>query len=191
MDMKKNELSIKAAVPGIGLNYLTLLSNGKRMRIDFNKIIADKPEFSVINDVDVFYCGEIDRFHKKIIFTENVSLSIDEILKYGVIYDSKKENEEIIKEIYKLAKEARKNQRITQKQVSSFIDIPQSGIARIEKGETDVQLSTLLNYLSPLGLTLTVTSKYHPNKKTIDAMNETDSDESYSSAEKLKKDLGL
>ena len=97
----------------------------------------------------------------------------------------------IIKDIYKLAKEARKNQRITQKQVSSFIDIPQSGIARIEKGETDVQLSTLLNYLSPLGLTLTVTSKYHPNKKTIDAMNEKDSDESYSSAEKLKKDLGL
>ena len=96
MDMKKNELSIKAAVPGIGLNYLTLLSNGKRMRIDFNKIIADKPEFSVINDVDVFYCGEIDRFHKKIIFTENVSLSIDEIIKYGVIYDSKKENEKIM-----------------------------------------------------------------------------------------------
>ena len=67
------------------------------------------------------------------------------------------------------------------------IDIPQSGISRIEKGETDVQLSTLLNYLSPLGLTLTVTSKYHPNKKTIDAMNEKDSDESYLSVEELKR----
>ena len=189
--MSENDLLIKAIVLSIGLNYLILLSNGERMRLDFSKIIPDKPEFSVINDLDVFYYGEIDRFHKNIIFTENASLSIDEILKYGVIYDSKKENEKIIKEIYKLAKEARKNQRITQKQVSSFIDIPQSGIARIEKGETDVQLSTLLNYLSPLGLTLTVTSKYHPNKKTIDAMNEKDSDESYLSVEELKKGLGL
>lgn len=189
--MSENDLLIKAIVPSIGLNYLILLSNGKRMRLDFNKIISDRPEFSVINDLDVFYYGEIDHFHKNIIFTENVSLSVDEILKYGVIYDSKKENEKIIKEIYKLAKEARKNQRITQKQVSSFTDIPQSGIARIEKGETDVQLSTLLNYLSPLGLTLTVTSKHRPNKKTIDAMNEKDSDESYSSVEELKKDFGL
>mgnify|MGYP004616945761 FL=1 len=189
--MSENDLLIKAIVLSIGLNYLILLSNGERMRLDFSKIIPDKPEFSVINDLDVFYYGEIDRFHKNIIFTENVTLSIDEILKYGVIYDSKKENEKIIKEIYKLAKEARKNQRITQKQVSSFIDIPQSGIARIEKGETDVQLSTLLYYLSPLGLTLTVTSKYHPNKKTIDAMNEKDSDKSYSSVEELKKGLGL
>lgn len=188
-NISKNDLSIKAMVPSIGLNYLILLSNDKRIRLDFNKIIPEKPKFAVINDLDVFYYGGIDRFHKNIIFTENVSLSIDEILEYGVIYDSKKENEKIIKEIYKLAKEARKNQRITQKQVSLFIDIPQSGIARIEKGETDVQLSTLLNYLSPLGLTLTITSKYRPNKKTIDAMNEEGSDESYLSVGELKNRL--
>ena len=89
--MSENDLLIKAIVPSIGLNYLILLSNGKRMSLDFNKVIPEKPEFAVINDLDVFYYGEIDRFHKNIIFTENVSLSIDEILKYGVIYDSKKE----------------------------------------------------------------------------------------------------
>ena len=64
--MSENDLLIKAIVPSIGLNYLILLSNGKRMRLDSNKIIHDKPEFSVINDVDVFYYGEIDRFHKNI-----------------------------------------------------------------------------------------------------------------------------
>lgn len=52
--MSENDLLIKAIVLSIGLNYLILLSNGERMRLDFSKIIPDKPEFSVINDLDVF-----------------------------------------------------------------------------------------------------------------------------------------
>ena len=43
--------------------------------------------------------------------------------------------------------------------MSSYTKIPQSGIARIESGKSDIRLSTLLNYLGNLGLTLKIEKK--------------------------------
>ncbi|MBQ0009222.1 MAG: helix-turn-helix transcriptional regulator [Firmicutes bacterium] len=91
--------------------------------------------------------------------------------------------------IYDYGKECRKRQKITQKQMADMIGVPQSSIARLEKGEGDVQLSTILNYLSPLGLTLEVRSKDVPNKTTLRAMYEKDSKKSFNSMDELLADL--
>ena len=133
--------------------------------------------------------ASVDRFQKKIIFTEELSLSIEDAIKYSRAYDIQKENKKLIKMIYSLGKESRKQQKITQKQMADMIGVPQSSVARLEKGDGDVQLSTILNYLSPLGLTLEVRSRDVPNKTTLKAMYEKDNKKSFNSLDELMADL--
>ena len=56
---------------------------------------------------------------------------------------------------------------VTQKEVSDYTKIPQSGIARIEAGKSDIHLSTLVAYLSSLGLSLAVCKNDGTLIKTI------------------------
>ena len=59
---------------------------------------------------------------------------------------------EIIDEILK----ARKGKGISQKELESISGVKQPLIARIEKGNVDPQITTILRILKPLGLTLAV-----------------------------------
>ena len=172
--MSKKDLKISLILPSSGLKYLVCFDDTSKRELDCYLLIKEKPEFKVINDNDVFWNASIDRFQKNILFTEKLSLSIKEIIKYSRVYDIEKENKKIIKLIYSLGKETRKKQKITQKKMADIIGVPQSSIARIEKGEIDVQLSTMLNYLSPLGLTLQIVNKDIPNKTTLKALKEAD-----------------
>lgn len=52
--------------------------------------------------------------------------------------------------------EARKKQGITQRQLEEMSGIKQPQIARIEKGQGNPQLDTLLRILAPLGKTLAI-----------------------------------
>ncbi len=187
--MSKKDLKIKYAIPSMGLTYLLCFSDGSRRELDCKTLINDRPEFKVLNKYDVFWYASIDRFQKNIVFTEELSLSIADAIKYSRDYDVKKENKKLIKMIYDCGKASRKRQKITQKQMADMIGVPQSSIARLEKGDGDVQLSTILNYLSPLGLTLQVASKDIPNKTTLKAMYEKDDKKSFRSVEELWADL--
>lgn len=51
-----------------------------------------------------------------------------------------------------LLKEERKKQKITQKELAQKIGKKREYIARLEKGETDMQLSTFINISEALGL---------------------------------------
>lgn len=51
-----------------------------------------------------------------------------------------------------LLKEERKKQKITQKELAEKIGKKREYIARLEKGETDMQLSTFINISEALGL---------------------------------------
>ena len=51
---------------------------------------------------------------------------------------------------------ARKERGISQKQLEQLSGVKQQLIARVETGETNPQLETLLKILAPLGLTLAV-----------------------------------
>lgn len=54
---------------------------------------------------------------------------------------------------------ARKEKRISQKQLEQLSGVKQQLIARVETGETNPQLETLLKILAPLGMTLAVVPK--------------------------------
>lgn len=55
-------------------------------------------------------------------------------------------------EIIKLAKQTRKEQKISQKRLSAIIGISTQTISRFEQGKQDIQLSTALKILRALGL---------------------------------------
>jgi len=52
--------------------------------------------------------------------------------------------------------EAREKRGLTQKALADLCGVKQPFIARIEKGDTDPQITTLLKILQPLGYTLTI-----------------------------------
>ncbi len=187
--MSKKNLKLKYVVPYMGLIYILCFDDGSRRELDCNILIKEKPEFNVLNNNEVFWYATVDRFQKNIVFTEKLSLSIDDALKYSRVYDVKKENKKTMKMIYNIGRETRKRQRITQNQMADMIGVPQSSIARLEKGDLDVQLSTILNYLSPLGLTLEIRGKDTPNKTTLKAMFEKDHKKSFNSMDELLADL--
>jgi len=51
---------------------------------------------------------------------------------------------------------SRQEQGLSQKQLEEICGVKQPVIARLEKGTTDPQLSTVLKVLAPLGKTLTI-----------------------------------
>ncbi len=53
----------------------------------------------------------------------------------------------------------RKDLGISQRELASLCNIPQSSVARIESFQTTPNLSTLLKLLRPLGLELNITPK--------------------------------
>lgn len=53
----------------------------------------------------------------------------------------------------------RKELGISQRELASLCNIPQSSVARIESFQTTPNLSTLLKLMRPLGLQLTVSNK--------------------------------
>ena len=54
---------------------------------------------------------------------------------------------------------ARKEKNLSQKQLEQLSGVKQQLIARVETGETNPQLETLLKILAPLGMTLAVVPK--------------------------------
>ena len=52
--------------------------------------------------------------------------------------------------------DARKNARLTQRDLENLTGLKQTFIARLENNKTDPQLTTVLKILRPLGLTLDV-----------------------------------
>lgn len=56
-----------------------------------------------------------------------------------------------MKNIYKTLKQARKSQRISQREIGELTNTPQSHISKIESGQTDVHLSKLIEISRALG----------------------------------------
>ena len=52
--------------------------------------------------------------------------------------------------------QARQEQGISQRQLAEMSDVKQPQIARMERGDANPQLETLLKVLAPLGMTLAI-----------------------------------
>jgi len=65
-----------------------------------------------------------------------------------------KETISSVEEIANVLKKRRKKMQITQKSLADFCNLSHNGISRIELGQSDVQLSTLLKMSKVLGFTI-------------------------------------
>ena len=79
--------------------------------------------------------------------------------KYGIEGTDSREifNKEAIAYYYgEILKEKRKELQLTQEQLSAKVGLNRSYIAKVEKGETDMQISSFVRLAEALGLKLTL-----------------------------------
>lgn len=118
--------------------------------LDSKLLIKAHPEFDPLKDPNILRSARIVE-SKKIVFSNNIELPGATFLEYSKEFDVLKENKEVEKVLFNYLKAIRKKENITQKELAVKSGLKQSAIARLEKGTNDIQLSTLMSYLRPLG----------------------------------------
>ena len=156
--MKYQSHPLKYVIPTVGYDLICQFKNGEIKIFNMKPVFEKIPKFNNLKDGS-FFNAKVDLGGLCVTFTDELDLSEETLYQNGVIYDAAKEAAKLQKDLYLFCKKCRKAQKVTQKTLSNYTNIPQSGIARIESGKSDVHLSTLLNYLTTLGLKLTITKK--------------------------------
>ena len=119
--------------------------------LDSKLLIKAHPEFAALKDPNILRSARIVESKNKIVFSNNIELPGATFLEYSKEFDVLKENKEVEKVLFNYLKAIRKKENITQKELAVKSGLKQSAIARLEKGTNDIQLSTLMSYLRPLG----------------------------------------
>ena len=154
--MKYKSHPLKYVIPMVGYDLICHFKNGETKVFNMEPVFEKYPQFNVLKEGDLFFKAYVDLGGLCVTFNDELDLSEETLYQHGIVYNPKKENKKIEKSLYNLMKQSRKETKITQKDMSEYTNIPQSGIARIESGKSDVRLSTILNYLGTLGLTLKI-----------------------------------
>jgi len=157
--MKYVSHPLKYITPLPDLKMICYFKDGTIKIFDFHKVIERYPQFKALENDEIFNNAYVDLGGLCITFNEDLDISEETLYQHGVVYNIKAENKKILKTVYNYCKEARKKSNITQKQLSMMSKIPQSGIARIESGNNDIQVGTLINYLAPLGYEIKIVKK--------------------------------
>lgn len=157
--MKYQSHPLKYVIPCSGLDLICYFKNGEIKKYNFKQVIEKYPEFKALTKGNLFYRAHVDLGGLCVTFNDKLDISEETLYQNGVKFDVKKENKKLMKMVYSYCKDIRKKSKMTQKQLSLLTKIPQSGIARIESGFSDVQLSTLSSYLDPLGYKLEIVKK--------------------------------
>lgn len=153
--MKYSSHPLKYVIPIIGYDLICCFKNGETKIFNMEKVFQKYPEFNELKKGD-FYKAHVDLGGLCVTFNEDLDLSEETLYQHGRKYDVAEENKIIQKHLYEFCKRCRKEKNVTQKEMSHFTKIPQSGIARIEAGESDIHVSTLVAYLQSLGLKLAI-----------------------------------
>lgn len=119
--------------------------------LDNKLLIKSHPEFTPLKDPNILRSARIVESKNKIVFSNSIELPGATFLEYSKEFDVLKENKEVEKVLFNYLKAIRKKENITQKELAVKSGLKQSAIARLEKGTNDIQLSTLMSYLRPLG----------------------------------------
>ena len=157
--MKYQSHPLAYVIPISDWEMICHFRNGKSKLFDFKPIMDKYPQFKALKKGDLFFRARVDLGGLCVTFNKDLDISEETLYQSGVDYDVKKENQKVMKTLYAFMKRCRKQEKVSQKNLSIVSKIPQSGIARIESGKSDVQLGTLLNYLEPLGYTLDIKKK--------------------------------
>lgn len=124
--------------------------------LDVKSLIKAHPEFESLKDINILRSAKIVEWQNKIRFSNNLELSGETFLEHSKEFDVLKENKKIEKALFSYLKAIRKKEKITQEELATKSGLKQSAIARLEKGTNDIQLSTLMSYLKPMGYKLQI-----------------------------------
>lgn len=145
-----------AALP----DYILLVgfSTGEYKQFDLKPLIEKYPPFKSLVQVQGLYEQvKIDMGGYGLIWNDDLDLAADGIYEKGVSCEPPTNIDDFRQKLLEELVKARRSAGLSQKQLEILSGVPQTCIARTEKGVTDPQLTTLLKLLEPLGLTLSIT----------------------------------
>ena len=154
--MKNQSHPLSYVIPMIGYDLICCFKNGETKIFNMDVIFEKYPEFNVLKEGDLFFKAHVDLGGLCVTFNNELDLSEETLYQHGRKFDLVKENKILEKRLYAFCKRCRENKKVTQKDMSAYTKIPQSGIARIEAGKSDIHVSTLISYLQSLGLVLAI-----------------------------------
>lgn len=142
-------------------DYVLLVgfTSGEYKQLDLKPLIDKYAPFKSLTEVTGLYEQvKIDVGGYGLVWNDDLDIDADGIYEKGVACEPPSDIDAYKQKLVEEFVKARKNARLSQKQLEILSGIPQPCIARMEKGITDPQLTTLLKMLSPLGLTLSITN---------------------------------
>lgn len=140
-------------------DYVLLVgfATGEYKQFDLKPIIGKYPPFKSLKEIEGLYEQvKIDIGGYGLVWNDDLDISADGIYEKGVACKPPKNIDEFKHRLLSELVNARKSVGLSQKQLEILSGIPQTCIARTEKGITDPQLTTLLKMLEPLGFTLSI-----------------------------------
>lgn len=134
-------------------------STGEFKQFDVKPLIEKYQPFKALTEIKGLYeQAKIDVGGYGIVWNDELDLSADGLYEQGHPCQSPENIEKHKQLLIETLVAARKNAKLSQKQLEVLSGVAQPCIARMETGSTDPQLTTLLKMLEPLGLTLSVTN---------------------------------
>lgn len=127
--------------------------------LNVKSLIKEDKKYKSLLDQATLKSATLIEGKSKIRFSNGLELDSTTILKNSTNFDVLKENKEIEKTLFSFLKAIRKKEKLTQEQLAKKSGLKQSAIARLEKGTNDIQLSTLMSYLKPMGYKLQITKE--------------------------------
>ncbi len=133
------------------LKLLVWFADGECKIYDVKPILAKWPPFLALRDEQLFRRVKVDAGGYGISWNDDIDLACNELWDNGdSINILRTQRDQLIERL----SEARHQAGISQKQLEETSGVKQPVIARLECGDTNPQLETLLRILLPLGKTL-------------------------------------
>jgi len=135
------------------MTLLVWFADGEVKRYDVKPLTAQRKSFTSLQDEQLFHLVRIDAGGYGISWNDDLDLACNELWENGVSVDLVKMQRNQLNEHFS---EIRRQAGMSQKQLEETSGIKQPVIARLERGDKNPQLETILRILLPLGKTLEV-----------------------------------
>jgi|LSQX01.2.fsa_nt_gb DNA-binding XRE family transcriptional regulator len=135
------------------MTLLLWFADGEVRQYDVKPLMTRWQPFSALQDEQLFRQVKIVAGGYGISWTDDIDLACNELWENGVSVDLvKMQRGQLIAHLA----QARRQAGLSQKQLEATSGVKQPVIARLECGDTNPQLETILRFLLPLGKTLGV-----------------------------------
>ena len=130
---------------------LVWFAGGEIKQYDVKPLMTKWRSFSALKDEQLFRLVKIDAGGYGISWNDDIDLACNELWENGIPVDFVKIQRDLFIEHLS---EVRRRAGVSQKQLEEASGVKQPVIARLECGDTNPQLETVLRILLPLGKTL-------------------------------------